>query len=161
MLLTLHGRASSFEKKANSSRRIAISPRTLVIAAGSVGILGLNLNSCSTERRQSVSFPVRTEPKLGAFQQKLFETAIKYKEVCEELQDHHNENRMPPPTFDPNPADIIVDFPRQNVPFSLRATHRVKSACSALSEIKREFNDELRTLQRLLDADPNNALIKK
>ena len=36
--------------------RIAISARTLAISAGSVGMLGLNMNRPSTERRQSKSF---------------------------------------------------------------------------------------------------------
>lgn len=91
---------------------------------------------------------------------KLFETAIEYKALCDELRECYGQQGWASPHFDIDPDDILIGADL-TVKISVRARHKANSASLALSDMRTELEHELRSLEVILSANKKNLVVKR
>jgi hypothetical protein len=89
-----------------------------------------------------------------------FEAAVDYKALCEEIQDSYKARRLPPPEFEIDPDDLVLNVQSRTVTFSIAARNKACAASRKLRDLRRELNRELALLTILLTDEPDSALIK-
>jgi hypothetical protein len=68
---------------------------------------------------------------------------------------------LPPPNFEIDPHDLVVNAQSRTVTFSVAARNEARAAFRKLRDLRREHKSELVLLTILLADEPDNALIKR
>lgn len=91
----------------------------------------------------------------------LFDAALEYIALCEDLREDHEKQGLRPREFEINPDDILLDATARAVSLSTPARNRINAASRALGQLQQQLTQEVSAPEKLFAASPCNEAIRR